>query len=272
MKPRIVKSLLAIAVLQLCLCAPATAQSPAEIGVLVADGDHAYVNGALIKEKKKYRILDGYTVTTGPDTSVRLSLTASGYEGYIQLDENTDPNLLVKSGCIAMEMLKGRAIINAKRICLKTPRLEGVTKSLVHLEVNEAVDELTVIKGSVDLQVPVATTVGAYWRYSVGSDGVAHTQQIDAAEARRTIEWQQQYFRGMPTWAKVLLGIVGANVLHEVIDDNDSPPSSPPPDTSPGSMDDAPEPYTPPPETPPVETPPVETPPEDDVIPGPAAG
>ena len=255
------KSLLIAA---LCLVAaafatPAGGQAAprAEVGVLVADGDNAFINGTQIRNRTRYRISDGDTVATGPATSVRIKLTARGYKGYIQLDQNTDPNLLVKSGCIAMEMLKGRAIINAKRICLKTPKIQGVTKSLVHLRVDEQADELTVIKGSVDLSVPVSTTVGAYWRYTVGADGRAEPQQIDRAEAERTIEWQRQYFRGMPTWAKWLLAFGGALVLHEVLEDDDDPPSSPPPAT-PSDAEPTPEPPpvldsdTTPPETPPV--------------------
>jgi hypothetical protein len=228
------KPLVAMAVLDLCilaLCAPARAQSPPrqEIGILVADGDNAYVNGTRIKEKTKYRMLDGYTMATGPGTSIRLELTANGYDGYIQLDENTDPNLLAKARCVAMEMLKGRVIIHAKRICLKSPRMELVTKSLVHLETGAAGDVLTVIEGSADLEVPITTTVGAYWRYSIAADDAVQTHEIDSIKAERTIQWQQQYFRGMSTWGKVMLGILGALVLHEVIDHTHHPSPSPPP-------------------------------------------
>lgn len=255
---------IAIAIALAAPWAPVSAQAPAreEIGKLVADGAEGYVNGVQIKARKKYVIYDGDTISTGRDTSLRLSLTADGYDGYIQLDEDTDPNLLKKSGCIAMEMLKGRAIINAKRICMKTPRLEGVTKSLVHLDVNEQADTLTVIKGSVDLQAPIATTVGEFWRYSVGADGAAQAQRIDAAEAQRTIEWQKQYFRGMPTWLKALLVTLGAYALHEVIDDKDRPSSSPPPSTTPSPPEGGIDRYPAPPDRPAVDTTPPPPPPE----------
>ena len=228
----------AIAILGLAaLCAPVAAQAPApvQIGTLVADGANGFVNGAQVKARKKYKIHDGDTISTGPGTSLRLTLTAKGYDGYIQLDENTDPNLLVKSGCIAMQMLKGKAIINAKNICMKTPRLEGTTKSLVHLDVGEERDQLTVIRGRVDLSVPLATTVGEFWRYTVEADGTAHAEQINAAEAQRTIDWQKQYFKGMPTWLKVVLGLLAGWALHEAIDQDHDPDPSPPPATDPNS-------------------------------------
>jgi hypothetical protein len=79
-------------------------------------------------------INDGDYVSTGAATSVRIGLTADGYAGVIQLDENTDPNLIIATGCIIMRMLKGQALVNAKNICLGTTNISGVTRSVVNFK------------------------------------------------------------------------------------------------------------------------------------------
>lgn len=219
----------------LAMAGPVAAQAPPlQVGVMEVDGKNAYYNGKRVAARDPIPIYDGDYVSTGKRTSVRIVLTADGYEGYIQLDQNTDPNLIIAARCIVMNMLEGRALINAKNICLGTQDISGVTRSVVNLTADGGVSQLTVIEGSVELERPFATTVGTYQRYMVSADGRASSHAIDVAEAARTIEWTQDYFDGKGSGrgkkaAGILAAIIGAIVIGKQLHDDDDDDRRPPP-------------------------------------------
>lgn len=233
---RLLSYILTAALLTLCAAGDALAQARAQVGMMEVDGKNAFHNQQRVKHRSIVPIYDGDYVSTGARTSVRIGLTADGYGGFIQLDENTDPNLILATKCIVMKMLKGQALVNAKNICLGTQSISGVTRSLVNLKADGAGSELTVVTGSVDLEQPTLAAVGSYQRYHVGPDGRINRYAIDAAEANRTIAWSQDYFGGKGSGkgkktAGIIAAIAAAILIGKEIDDRndrkdrvDSPP------------------------------------------------
>ncbi len=216
----------------------AWAQGPrTQVGLMEVDGKNAFHNQTKVRNRAKVPIYDGDYISTGARTSVRVALTADGYSGFIQLDENTDPNLIIATKCIVMKMLKGQALVNAKNICLGTQSISGVTRSLVNLKADGLASELTVVEGGVDLDRPIALTVGTRERYQVAADGAINQYTVDAAEAARSIAWSEKYFGGGSsssgrTAAGIAAAVIGAILVGKAIDDHndkdDNKPRDPP--------------------------------------------
>ncbi|UNK50344.1 hypothetical protein MNR01_04755 [Lysobacter sp. S4-A87] len=211
----------------------AWAQAPrAQVGLMEVDGKNAFYNQTKVKNHAKVPIYDGDYISTGPGTSVRVNLMADGYSGFIQLDENTDPNLIIAAKCIVMKMLKGQALVNAKNICLGTQSISGVTRSTVNLKADGMASELTVVEGGVDLDRPIALSVGTYERYQVAADGAINQYTVDAAEAARSIAWSKKYFGGGSSSGKKAVGIaaavLGAILVGKAIDDHNDTDKDPP--------------------------------------------
>ncbi len=214
----------------------AWAQAPrAQIGLMEVDGKHAFHNQARVKNHAKVPIYDGDRISTGERTSVRVTLLAEGYSGFMQLAENTDPTLCSAARCIVLKMLKGQVLVNARNICLGTRSVSGVTRSLVNLKADGMASELTVIKGGVDLDQPSVVVVGAYERFEVAADGAVKRYSIDAAQAVHDIEWTKNYFKGGSSssgkTAGIIAGILGAIIVGKAIDDHNDKDDSQKTDT-----------------------------------------
>ena len=186
---------LALAFLVLFGMPAITAAAPAKrVGTMQVAGSNAFLNGQPVRTRDPVPINDGDYVSTGAATSVRIGLTADGYAGVIQLDENTDPNLIIATGCIIMRMLKGQALVNAKNICLGTTNISGVTRSVVNFKADATGGTIvTVIEGQLELQKPTPMMVAGSERLVALPDGTTHKYAIDAAEAARSAAWTQHY-------------------------------------------------------------------------------
>jgi hypothetical protein len=213
---------------------PAAQAAGARVGMMSVDGTNGYLNGRRLDPREPVAVYDGDYVSTGPGTSVRIGLTADGYAGFIQLDQNTDPNLVIASACIVMNILKGQALVNAKNICLRTKGISGVTRSVVNLKAGDDGTVLTVVEGQVEVEQPAPAKVGSSERLVVLPDGKYHQYPIDAAEASRSTDWTQHYFTEPPPkksskLSKWLWGLGAAAVIygvtqhgHDHDDDNSS--------------------------------------------------
>ena len=210
---------LALAFLVLFAMPAITAAAPAKrVGTMQVAGSNAFLNGQPVRTRDPVPINDGDYVSTGAATSVRIGLTADGYAGVIQLDENTDPNLIIATGCIIMRMLKGQALVNAKNICLGTTNISGVTRSVVNFKADATGGTIvTVIEGQLELQKPTPMMVAGSERLVALPDGTTHKYAIDAAEAARSAAWTQRYDFNKPETAThdshaahVAAGVLGA--------------------------------------------------------------
>jgi hypothetical protein len=219
---------------------------PKRVGTMQVAGSNAFLNGQPVHTHDPVPINDGDYVSTGTATSVRIGLTADGYAGVIQLDENTDPNLIIATGCIIMRMLKGQALVNAKNICLGTTNISGVTRSVVNFKADATGGTIvTVIEGQLELQKPTPMMVAGSERLVALPDGTTHKYAIDAAEAARSAAWTQRYDFNKPETAHhdshgahVAAGVLGA-ILGGVVlckagvicdhddNDHDNPSDSP---------------------------------------------
>lgn len=224
---RLLPSLLIAVVLLSGIPGPARAQATRlQVGMMEVDGKNAFHNQKKVKDSSHITIYDGDYVSTGAKTSVRIDLTADGYDGFIQLDQNTDPNLIIAARCIVMNMLKGQALVNAKNICLGTQSISGVTRSLINLKADGWASELTVIEGSVDMDRPTTKTLGTHHRYQIAADGEINSYTIDAAEANRSIQWSQKYFSGKRSGSGkkavgIIAAIAAAVLIGKELDDRD---------------------------------------------------
>jgi hypothetical protein len=196
------------------------AAPPKRVGTMQVVGSNAFLNGQQVRTRDPVPINDGDYVSTGAATSVRIGLTADGYAGVIQLDENTDPNLIIATGCIIMRMLKGQALVNAKNICLGTTNISGVTRSVVNFKADATGGTVvTVIEGQLELQKPAPMTVAGSERLVALPDGTTHKYAIDAAEAARSTAWTQRYDFNKPETAHhdAHAGHVAAGVLGAIL-------------------------------------------------------
>lgn len=203
----------------------AAAQTPPRrVGMMQVAGSNAFLNGQPVRTRDPVVINDGDYVSTGAATSVRIGLTADGYGGIIQLDENTDPNLIIATRCIVMRMVKGQALVNAKNICMGTTNLSSVTRSVVNFKVDDTGGTtVTVIEGQLEVEKPAPMTIAASERLVVLADGTVHRYPVNATEAARSAEWTQRYEFGNPAsadhppggsgWKKWVPIVGGAAVL-----------------------------------------------------------
>lgn len=226
---------LALAALALAGCAPvppSNVRGPAFIGTLEVDGTAAYHNGRHAAGGE--RVFHGDTISTGPNTSLRLRFAEGG---YLQLDENTDPKLLREGACILIEILKGQALVDAKRICIETPDVSFVLNSRANIVVSPGVTDIVMLEGSATMRRPVPATLYPLDRYHAARGGAAQTR-VTPQQAEAMTRWTERYFqrRYVP------------------------PPVAPPPAFTPPVVDTPPTVRTPPAPTPPP-APPLRQPP-----------
>lgn len=174
-----------------CMMPTSQPPGPAVIGTLDVDGANAYLNDA--RAVAGVRVYDGDTVVTGPGTSVRVYL-ADG--GYLQLDENTDPQfrLLREGACIVIQILRGQVFADAKRLCIQDSNLESTLGSRVNLRIAGNQSVLTVIEGSVKVTRPSRITLGQFEQYVVIAGRAARPRRLSRAQALAVAQWTEGYF------------------------------------------------------------------------------
>ena len=166
---------------------------------LAVDGPNAFINGK--RARHGSYVYDGDTVSTGRRTSANLILNDGG---YVQLDEDTDPEfrLLRQGACVLMAIIRGQAAVftNGQCVEFKNERLNtaGVAHSLVNIKVLEQEARITVIEGDVDMRRPREVALDRYSQYTATSEGASEVRQLSAADAAATAAWTQSYFRPAP--------------------------------------------------------------------------
>ena len=158
------------------------------IGTLEVYGANAYLRGLPVSSGA--RVYDGDTISTGEDTSMRLRLVDGG---FIQLDENTDPQLLREAACIVIRILKGQTFVDAKRICISDPNLEVVLNSRANLETAGRRSTFTLLDGRAELRRPVRRALAPRTQLTV-RDGVAErARPLSAGETEKVPGWMTRY-------------------------------------------------------------------------------
>jgi len=198
---------LAVIVFSIAGCAPVSPAPPSAslenlppilantIARLMVDGPNAYINGG--PAKTGAYIVDGDTVSTGPNTSAKLILNRGG---YIQLDENTDP--LFKEGlCQLIKLAHGQVLFSTEQCQnVEAPfSFAALFNSLVNTKVSEQEIQVTVLEGHVEVNTPTSARMGSYQQFIATSDGTTQILQLTPEQALATVAWTQRYFHPPPT-------------------------------------------------------------------------
>ncbi|MCM8626750.1 hypothetical protein [Accumulibacter sp.] len=186
-----VLSLVALLAVAACTPLPHFQSGQEHIGTVATAGPNVLLNGA--RPRDGDRVFDGDTLTTGAGTSVRVYLREGG---YVQLDENTDPEFRIfrEGGCILIRMLTGQIFVDARRVCISDPNIEVALNSRVNVQVADQQTTLTVIEGEVTMSRPVRRNLDALHRYSVLRGAIASAVRLSPAQAERTASWTTRYF------------------------------------------------------------------------------
>src|SRR5262245_37523351 len=171
-------------------CAAGPSGGSELIGTLEVDGPNAFRNGRPTDDGA--RVFHGDTISTGARTSMRLRFVGGG---VLQLDENTDPQLLREGACILVRILTGQAFVDAKRVCIADSNLEVTLNSRANLKIVGQRSTLTLIEGSAEMGRPERRAVGQYAQYIVIGGVVDSVQRLRREDAEATANWTRRYFK-----------------------------------------------------------------------------
>jgi len=164
------------------------------IGTLEVYGANGYLNGR--PAASGARVRDGDTISTGEDTSMRLRLVDGG---VLQLDENTDPQLLREAACIVVRILKGQTFVEAKRICISDPNLEVVLNSRANLRSEGRRSVFTLLDGRAEMRRPERRALAPMTQLTVRDGVVESVRRLSPGEAEKISGWTTRYASRGPT-------------------------------------------------------------------------
>jgi len=177
---------------------------PSIIGWITVDGPEGFLNGTPLKDRDHLAIHSGDHVTTGSGTGIKIDLR--GWSGtYIQLDENTDPDLIKEAQCVLLRLVKGQIFAQGTGLCFDTPDMAGSVGSEIVLSVQPTKagatrSILSVLVGHVTLTGPVAMQVTSGQQVTV-SRALAprpQTRSLTPDEIRELTSWRFKHKRLVP--------------------------------------------------------------------------
>lgn len=86
------------------------------IGTLQAMGDRVFVNHR--PASTGMRVYNGDNVSTGENSKAIVRFLQGG---FVELDENTDPDFIKKAYCLFIKVFRGQVYVEGKNICIETP-------------------------------------------------------------------------------------------------------------------------------------------------------
>lgn len=166
------------------------------VGRLDVDGPNAFLNGRRTGDGA--RVFLGDRVSTGFATSVKVFLQGGG---YVQLDQNTDPDFLREGGCLIIQILTGRVFIDGTGVCIETPSISARQASQIHYAVSSATTETVVLAGSVVMRRPAQVTLGQYDYYVVSGNQAQAPRRLTPQAANALAAWRANWdFRPTATF------------------------------------------------------------------------
>lgn len=164
------------------------------VGRLDVDGPNAFLNGKRTGDGA--RVYIGDRVSTGFATSVKVFMQGGG---YVQLDQNTDPDFLREGGCLIIQILTGRVFIDGTGVCIETPSISARQASQIHYAVSSATTETVVLAGSVVMRRPAQVTLGQYDYYLVSGNQAQAPRRLAPQVAIAFAAWRANWdFRPTP--------------------------------------------------------------------------
>ena len=171
------------------LFAAGAAQAAKElIGRLDVAGPNGFLNGK--RAATNTPVYLGDRVSTGPATSVKVWLRGGG---YVQLDQNTDPDFLKEGGCLIVQILSGRVFIDGTGVCVATPSIAARQASQVHYNVQQSKTETVVLAGNVAMRRPKAVNLTRYDYYAVSGDKAEPPRKLTPQAANATAAWRAKW-------------------------------------------------------------------------------
>jgi hypothetical protein len=161
------------------------------VGTLDVDGPSAYLNRAPTRDGA--RVYLGDRVSTGPGTGVKVLLRIGG---YVQLDENTDPDFFREAGCLVVQLFTGRIFVDGSGVCVRGPDFAAHQNSRVQYEHLGTRTQILVLEGSATMQRPGTETLTRYDHYSITrgrADGPP--RRLTPQQAEGLTAWRAKYFR-----------------------------------------------------------------------------
>lgn len=153
------------------------------VGTLETSGQNVWVNGK--RAATEMEIYSGDEVSTGPESEAYVYFSSGG---FIHIDENTDPifDWLKEGTCIICKI--GRILIDAKRVCAKTPQGWFTANSRISIDVTGDITTLIVVEGEVKLEGPDPRVVRSNEQLTVSQSGV-EVRHLLKEELVAAIEW-----------------------------------------------------------------------------------
>jgi hypothetical protein len=126
------------------------------IGTLRVIGANVFHNEHRASDGEE--VYAGDTINTGPASNAIVELVGGG---FVQLDENTDPEFSFKvvsedrgRRCIHLSIKFGQVWVDRKLVCFDTPDGAGIIQSQVNIEVARAATTITIFRGGVQITRP----------------------------------------------------------------------------------------------------------------------
>lgn len=158
------------------------------VGRLDVAGPNGFLNGK--RAAKNTPVYVGDRVSTGPATSVKVLLRGGG---YVQLDQNTDPDFLKEGGCLIVQILSGRVFIDGTGVCVATPSIAARQASQVHYTVLRGKTETVVLAGNVSMRRPKAVNLTRYDYYAVSGNDAGPPRKLTPQAATATAAWRAKW-------------------------------------------------------------------------------
>ena len=192
---------LSVVVVGLLTGCPLLQSDPNLIGLLTVDGPEGFLNGQPV-QGEGIPIHNNDHVATGSGTGMRIQMWHYA-NTYIQLDQNTDPDLIQEADCLWVRMIRGKLFAEGTSLCLESPDLAAALHSQVILAVQPTKgggtstrSVLWVVAGNAELTKPEVRQVPAGYEQVVSSvRGVEPLRQLSATELRDATAWRLDHPR-----------------------------------------------------------------------------
>ena len=161
--------------------------SPREkIGVLEVMGDQVSLNNE--PATSGMIVYSGDNVSTG-DASKAIVRFSQG--GFLELDQNTDPDLIRKAYCLLIRIFSGQVYVEGRDICIETPESESFLDSAVNVRVLPGLTIATVYRGRLTLQRPENLIITRNGQVRIRRTSVDDVRSLPGLELDRIIDWRE---------------------------------------------------------------------------------
>ena len=133
-------------------------------------------------------VYNGDNVSTGENSKARVRFFQGG---FVELDQNTDPDFIMKAYCLLVKIFKGQVYAEGSDICIETPESESLLDSAVNIKVLPGLTIATVLKGKLTIRRPKYLVIRGHQQARIRKTTIENVRSLSRQEVERVTEWRR---------------------------------------------------------------------------------